>query len=128
MHDALVEGIVVADDDLMERYLGDETIESAELAAALAQGVEVGQRVPGAVRQRDEARSASTGSRTSSPTRAPPPDAGDGPPVAFVFKTIVDPYVGHVNLFKVLQGTVQDRRDARQRPHDGARSACTSSR
>ena len=26
---------------------------------------------------------------------------------AFVFKTIVDPYVGHVNLFKVLQGTVQ---------------------
>ena len=33
--------------------------------------------------------------------------AGDGPPVAFVFKTIVDPYVGHVNLFKVLQGTVK---------------------
>ncbi|HEY3670652.1 MAG TPA: EF-Tu/IF-2/RF-3 family GTPase, partial [Acidimicrobiia bacterium] len=26
---------------------------------------------------------------------------------AFVFKTIVDPYVGHVNLFKVLQGTVK---------------------
>ena len=38
---------------------------------------------------------------------APKPAAGDGPPVAFVFKTIVDPYVGHVNLFKVLQGTVK---------------------
>jgi elongation factor G len=39
----------------------------------------------------------------------PPPAAaaGDGPPVAFVFKTIVDPYVGRVNLFKVLQGTVK---------------------
>ena len=32
MHDALVEGIVVGDDDLMERYLGDEKIEIAELA------------------------------------------------------------------------------------------------
>jgi elongation factor G len=37
----------------------------------------------------------------------PAPAATDGPPVAFVFKTIVDPYVGHVNLFKVLQGTVK---------------------
>src|SRR5262249_5507641 len=36
VHDALVEGIVVADDDLMERYLGDEKIETTELAKALA--------------------------------------------------------------------------------------------
>ena len=28
-------------------------------------------------------------------------------PAAFVFKTIVDPYVGRVNLFKVLQGTIK---------------------
>ena len=28
-------------------------------------------------------------------------------PAAIVFKTIVDPYVGHVNCFKVLQGTVK---------------------
>jgi translation elongation factor EF-G len=27
--------------------------------------------------------------------------------VAFVFKTIVDPYVGRVNLFKVLQGSIK---------------------
>ena len=32
VHDALVEGIVVGDDDLMERYLGDEKIEIDELA------------------------------------------------------------------------------------------------
>ena len=37
----------------------------------------------------------------------PAPEVGDGPPAAFVFKTIVDPYIGHVNLFKVLQGTVK---------------------
>src|SRR5205085_6553776 len=39
VHDALVEGIVVADDELMERYLGDEPIDSKELAGALAKGV-----------------------------------------------------------------------------------------
>ena len=27
MHDALIEGIVVGDDDLMERYLDDEKID-----------------------------------------------------------------------------------------------------
>jgi elongation factor G len=37
----------------------------------------------------------------------PAPATGDGPPVAFVFKTIVDPYVGRVNLFKSLQGTIK---------------------
>src|SRR5205814_9094960 len=31
---------------------------------------------------------------------------GDGPPAAFVFKTIADPYVGRVNVFKVMSGKV----------------------
>ncbi len=35
---------------------------------------------------------------------APDPD---GQPLAFVFKTIADPYVGQLSLFKVLSGTVQ---------------------
>ena len=38
---------------------------------------------------------------------APHVDAGEAPAAAFVFKTLVDPYVGRVNLFKVLQGTVK---------------------
>jgi elongation factor G len=37
----------------------------------------------------------------------PAPATTDGAPAAFVFKTIVDPYVGRVNLFKVLQGTIK---------------------
>ena len=108
IHDALIEGIVVGDDDLMERYLADETIPVAELAHALADGVASGAVFP-----------VLCGSATKLigvdrlaqfiTEEGPPPstDAGDGPPVAFVFKTIVDPYVGHVNLFKVLQGTVK---------------------
>ncbi|MDQ1401857.1 MAG: elongation factor, partial [Actinomycetota bacterium] len=30
-----------------------------------------------------------------------------GPPLAYIFKTIADPYVGKVSLFKVLSGTIQ---------------------
>ncbi|HEU5302444.1 MAG TPA: elongation factor G [Acidimicrobiia bacterium] len=106
VHDSLVEGIVVADDTLMERYLDDETISVEELEGALAKGIAEASVFP-----------VLCGSATAlvgidrlahfMVREGPAPDAGDGPPVAFVFKTIVDPYVGRVNLFKVLQGTVK---------------------
>ena len=70
VHDALVEGIVVGDDDLMERYLDDETIAIARARARARRRRRVGDGVPGAVRQRDQARSASTGSPSSSSRKA----------------------------------------------------------
>jgi elongation factor G len=106
VHDALVEGIVVADDDLMERYLGDETIETSELAKALAEGIATATVFP-----------VLCGSATKLIgidrlakfliEEGPAPESADGATGALVFKTIVDPYVGHVNLFKVLQGAVK---------------------
>jgi elongation factor G len=106
VHDALVEGIVVADDDLMERYLADEKLSVDELGHALAKGIAEGSVFP-----------VLCGSATKlvgidrlahfMVEEGPAPVAGDGPPAAFVFKTVVDPYVGRVNLFKVLQGTVK---------------------
>jgi elongation factor G len=106
VHDALVEGIVVADDDLMERYLGDEKIETSELAKALAAGIASATVFP-----------VLCGSATKLVgvdrlaefivEEGPAPDASEGATAALVFKTIVDPYVGHVNLFKVLQGTMK---------------------
>jgi elongation factor G len=106
VHDALVEGIVVADDDLMERYLGDEKIETSELAKALAAGIADATVFP-----------VLCGSATKLigidrlakfvVEEAPAPSVSEGTAAAIVFKTIVDPYVGHVNLFKVLQGTVK---------------------
>ncbi len=108
IHDALIEGIVVGDDDLMERYLADETIPVSELAHALADGVASGSVFPvlcgSATKMIGVDRLAQF---VTEEGPAPAAAAGDGPPVAFVFKTIVDPYVGHVNLFKVLQGTVK---------------------
>ena len=106
VHDALVEGIVVADDDLMERYLGDEKIEIEELAHALAAGVATATVFP-----------VLCGSATKLigvdrlakflVAEAPAPTGAEGSAGALVFKTIVDPYVGHVNLFRVVQGTIK---------------------
>jgi elongation factor G len=105
VHDALIEGIVVADDALMERYLDDEQLEVPELEHALATGIAEASVFP-----------VLCGSATGLvgvdrlahfiAEEGPAPEIGEGPPAAFVFKTIVDPYVGRVNLFKVLQGTV----------------------
>jgi elongation factor G len=106
IHDSLIEGIVVGDDDLMERYLADDSIGLDELAHALADGVATGNVFPvlcgSATKLIGVDRLA-----TFLAEEGPAPAATDGSPVAFVFKTIVDPYVGHVNLFKVLQGTVK---------------------
>ncbi len=106
VHDALIEGIVVADDDLTERYLGDEEISVPELERALAKGIAEASVFP-----------VLCGSATKLigvdrlaqfiAEEGPAPETSDGPAAAFVFKTIVDPYVGRVNLFKVLQGTVK---------------------
>ncbi|MEY2459446.1 MAG: elongation factor [Acidimicrobiaceae bacterium] len=124
VHDNLVEGIVVADDDLLERYLGGDTISVEELERTLAKGVAEASVFPVTV-----------GSATNdvaidrladficeigpAPADRPPVrvTAGDttvdvapdpnGDPLAIVFKTIADPYVGHISLFKVLSGTIR---------------------
>ena len=131
-----IEGIVVADDDLMERYLADETIAIDELARRARRGHRRGQRCS---RCCAAARRSSIGidrlAHFIAEEGPAPTAAGDGPPVAFVFKTIVDPYVGHVNLFKVLQGTVKTdatlvngRTDRRRAPAPALRRCGARSR
>src|SRR5262249_10131062 len=83
-----------------------ETIDKAELAHALAAGVASGAVYPvlcGSATKLvgiDRVASFLT-------DEAPAPEAADGQPVAFVFKTIVDPYVGKVNVFRGVQGAVK---------------------
>jgi len=124
VHDALVEGIVVADDDLLERYLEGEVPSVEELERCLAHGVAEGSVFPVVCG------SATTGIGIDrladliceigpSPADRPPVpvQAGDelvevacdpdGDCLAFVFDTVADPYVGHVSLFKVLSGTLR---------------------
>jgi elongation factor G len=124
VHEHLVEGIVEADDALLERYLEGENPSFEELEAVLAQGVARASVFP-----------VVCGSATGligvdrlarfiadigpSPLTRPPvtvtagdvttevaPDPG-GEPLAWVFKTIADPYVGHVSLFRAVSGTIR---------------------
>ena len=124
VHDTLIEGIVVGDDALLERYLDGDIPSFAELEAVLAQGVASATVFP-----------VVCGSATGeigidrlaqficeigpSPLDRPPvaveaggtsvevaPDpAAD--PLALVFKTVADPYVGRISLFRVLTGTIR---------------------
>ena len=124
VRDNLIEGIVVADDDLMMRYLEGEAISPKELEDTLARGVAEASVFPVAC-----------GSATKligidrlaqfivevgpSPLERPPvsvqapggatevaPDPS-GQPLALVYRTVADPYVGKVSFFKVLSGTIR---------------------
>ena len=124
VHDNLVEGIVVADDDLMERYLEGDVPSPKELEDTLAKGVASAQVFP-----------VICGSATKNiaidrladficeigpaPVDRPPVvvQAGDntqeiacdpaGDPLLYVWKTLADRHVGKVSLFKVLSGTLK---------------------
>jgi elongation factor G len=107
VHDNLVEGIVVADDELMERYLDGDTPTFAELEHVLADGVAEASVFPvvcgSAIRGIGVDRLVQYLCEI-----APAPRADvDGPPAALVFKTVADPYVGRISLFKVLSGTIK---------------------
>ncbi len=124
VRDNLVEGIVVADDDLTERYLEGDPISAAELEKALAQGVADASVFPvtcgSATRMIGIDRLAELICEVGpSPLDRPPVmvDAGDGTaevtpdpagqPLALVYRTIADPYVGKVSFLKVLSGTIR---------------------
>ncbi len=124
VREQLVEGIVVGDDTLMERYLEGDVPSSEELEATLAGGVSQGLVFPVVCG------SAATGvgiDRLASLLAeiAPSPDARpplevqaggsshevaadpSGQPLARVFKTVSDPYVGKISLLRVLSGTIR---------------------
>jgi elongation factor G len=107
VHDALVEGIVVGDDDLMERYLGDEKIEYSELAGALAKGIASGSVFPVLCGSATRLVGVDRLAHFLVEEAPAPAVEASGPPATFVFKTIADPYVGRVNVFKVHSGSVR---------------------
>jgi elongation factor G len=123
VHEQLVEGIVVGDDDLMARYLEGEEIARAELQASLATGVASGAVFPVLCC------SGTTGVGIDRLARllvelCPPCGSGRharvtaggetsevpcdpaGPPLLVVAKTLSDQHAGRVSLCKVLSGTI----------------------
>ncbi len=124
VRDNLVEGIVVADDDLMERYLEGEAVSPKELEDTLAKGVAEASVFPVAcgsatrligidrlaqliveVGPSPLVRPPVTVEAPGGATEVGPDPAGQ--PLAYVFRTLADPYVGKVSFLKVLSGTIR---------------------
>lgn len=124
VRDNLVEGIVVADDELLERYLDGDELGVEELEQALTAGIEAATVFPvvcasattevGIDRLADllvEIGPPPTDrptTVTAGDTEVDVPADAAADPLAFAFKTIADPFVGQVTLLKVLSGTIRD--------------------
>ncbi len=123
VHDNLVEGIVVADDDLLEQYLDGNIPTVPELEATMAKGVADATVFPvvcgsatgpiavdrladfivelGPSPQDRPVTTVMAGDEEIEIAKDPNQE-----PLAFVFKTLADPYVGQISLMKVISGTL----------------------
>ena len=120
----LVESIVETNDELLDKYLEGEKIEDSVLNNVFKKAVVSGEVIP--------VFAVSAGknfgidllmdyinSLLSSPLDIPPVKAkilgkdeeisiepsSDGPPLAYVFKTMADPYIGKLSIFRIFSGT-----------------------
>ena len=127
VHDNLVEGIVVADDAMLERYLEGDVPTLDELEHTLHDGIAEATVFPvvvgSATREIGIDRLADllveigpspldrpvpiTAGNGEQPEEIDVTADASGDPLAFVFKTIADPYVGQVTLFRVVSGTLR---------------------
>lgn len=125
--EVLTENVAEVDDELIERYLEGEEISSAEALAAAKKGMAAGQIYPllcgsatltygirALLNKLKELVPAPTelqprmGQVWGSAEEVEVVPTDDGPFVAQVFKTISEPHVGDVSLFRVWSGTVQN--------------------
>src|SRR6478672_918770 len=112
-HDKLMDVVSETSDELMERYLEGGEISREEMAEALKKLVTEGELFPVGC----GAATRNIGSHglldlivegLPSPLRAKNlPEVGDAGTVAYVFKTIADPFSGRINLMRVYAGTLK---------------------
>jgi elongation factor G len=132
----LMDEVAENSDELMERYLEGEEIDHDEIVRVLKQGVTAGRIFP--VTCGVATRNLGTGRLLEALVEDLPSPAmrgavaatgadgegieiepdEEGPLVAYVFKTLADPYTGRVNLFRVLRGTLRSDSHAVNVTHD----------
>ncbi|HEX2178120.1 MAG TPA: elongation factor G [Actinomycetota bacterium] len=126
LHTRILDSVAETDDDLLEKYLGGEELTSEEITKGLHKGVcestvfpvLVGSatKLVGLDRLADIlvemspsplelGTAVGTKPGTDEPEERQP--SLDEPLSAFVFKTISDPYVGRISLFKVISGKMR---------------------
>jgi elongation factor G len=122
----LVEAAAETDDDLLNKYLEEGALDEASMLKALRSAIGAGKIVPVlcacATRTigshplldmivqefpspADRGELAGTDVKAREP--ATRPVEAKAPPVALVFKTLADPHIGKLSLFRVMTGTVR---------------------
>src|SRR5206468_638704 len=133
----LIESIAATDDQLLERYLGGEEIGRDEAIAAMKAGMAKGELFPlfcGAAELTYGTRAllSKIVELCPAPQERPPVEAqkwgsaerltlkaeDNGPLAAQVFKTVSEPHVGDVTLFRIFSGTVKNGQDVWNAPRD----------
>ena len=124
LHSKMVESSVMTNDELMERYLNDETIEPDEIRHGLHDGALSGAIVPifctsatkmigistlldGLVNYMPEPHARKTFTvikRGDEETPISQEIAETGPGIGFVFKSMIDPFIGKVSFVRVFSG------------------------
>lgn len=118
----LKEAIAMTDESLMEKYFNGDNFTEEEIKKGLAQGIADGAMVP-VLSAAFELQKGSQGLLDLLITYVPTPlkhgayggfndknepvekfSVVDGPVSAFVFKTIIDPFVGKISIMKVVAG------------------------
>ncbi len=119
----LTEAVASSDDNLLERYLGGEEIPREEVLGAMKQAMLRGEIVPLFCGSAD----LTYGTRAllnkmvellPAPTEIPAP--AEGPLIGHVFKTISEPHVGDVSLFRIYTGTIKNGEEVWNAEHNVA--------
>ena len=131
LHNMIVEAVAGTDDELLEKFFMGETLTNEEIHRGLRKGVLDGELIPVLVGSATK----NIGIHTMldmfidylpNPSDLKPYEAEnekgeiverktstDEPFSAYVFKTIVDPYSGIINLFKINSGTLKSGDEVR---------------
>jgi elongation factor G len=107
----LTEAVASSDDNLLERYLGGEEIPREEVLGAMKQAMLRGEIVPlfcGSAELTYGTRALLNKMVELLPAPTEVPAPAEGPLIGHVFKTISEPHVGDVSLFRIYTGTIKN--------------------
>jgi elongation factor G len=120
-HTALVETVVETDDEMMEAYFEGKEPSREQIVATIHKGIVAGDIQPVLVASAerligidllaefivDYGPNPLERTLPALSSGDPIPPSTEGPTVAFVFKSVSDPFVGRISLFRIYSGTVK---------------------
>jgi elongation factor G len=121
--DHLTEAVASTDDDLIERYLAGEEIPREQFIGAVKKAMLAGQIVPlfcGSATQTYGLRTLLRKMVELLPSPAERPAPADAPLVGRVFKTMSEPHVGDVTLFRLHAGELRNGDEVWNAEHETA--------